>query len=131
VRLLLDTHIWLWSHLAPDKLTKRVISELEAPGNEVWLSPISIWEMLLLVEKGKVILDSNPYTWFAAVQSRVPLREAAVTGDVALRSRTIDLPHKDPADRFIAATAAVYGLTLVTSDDQILSSKEISLLANL
>jgi PIN domain nuclease of toxin-antitoxin system len=130
VRLLLDTHIWLWSLLKPESLSRRVASELDSAENELWLSPISIWELFILVEKGRVVLDRPPARWVAAVQESVPFQEAPLTGEVAIRSRTIDLPHQDPADRFIAATAAVYGLTLVTSDEKILTSKMVSLLPN-
>lgn len=130
MKLLLDTHIWLWSVLEPEKLSERVASELESTESELWLSPISIWELLILVEKGRVALDRPPATWIAAVQESIPIQEAPLTAEVAIRSRSIDLPHQDPADRFIAATAAVYGLTLVTSDPQILNSKTISLLPN-
>jgi PIN domain nuclease of toxin-antitoxin system len=130
VKLLLDTHIWVWSHLEPEKLTDRVAVELESAENELWLSPISIWELLIQVEKGRVVLDRDPRVWIADVQEAVPCREAPLTGEVASRSRLVDLPHQDPADRFIAATAEVYGLTLVTSDDQILTSKMLSLLPN-
>jgi PIN domain nuclease of toxin-antitoxin system len=130
VKLLLDTHIWLWSLLEPEKLTHRVAAELESPKNELWLSPISIWEFLIQVEKGRVVLDRDPREWIVAVQEVVPYREAPLTGEVASRSRLVDLPHQDPADRFIAATAEVYGLTLVTSDTKILNSKTLSLLPN-
>jgi PIN domain nuclease of toxin-antitoxin system len=58
VRLLQDTHIWLWSLLEPDRLARRVAEELEKPDNELWLSPVSVWEFLILVEKGRVSLDS-------------------------------------------------------------------------
>jgi len=130
VRLLLDTHIWLWSLLQPEKLSEHVAAELESAENELWLSPISIWELLILVEKGRVVLDRPAATWIAEVQKAVPIREAPLVKEVAILSRSIDLPHQDPADRFIAATAVVYGLTLVTSDDQILSSKMVSFLPN-
>src|SRR5436309_3246465 len=51
VRLLLDTHIWLWSLLDPKKLTPRVVKALEKVENELWLSPMSTWELLILVGK--------------------------------------------------------------------------------
>jgi len=44
VNLLLDTHIWLWSQLEPKKLGRRVTSELSNTGNELWISPVSVWE---------------------------------------------------------------------------------------
>ena len=62
--------------------------------------------------------------------SRRPFREAALTHAVALESRRLVLPHHDPVDRFLAASAKVYGLTLVTADERLLGSDEFSVLAN-
>ena len=130
-RLLLDTHILLWSLLEPGRLTQRVASELENPANELWLSPISTWEVLVLAEKGQVILEPDPITWIRNAYVRAPFREAPLSHKVAIESRLLDLPHQDPADRFLAATALVYVLTLVTADRRLLSSQEISVLPNL
>ncbi len=130
MKLLLDTHIWIWSLLEPDRLTSAVAKELESPDNEIWLSPISIWELLILVEKKRVILDTNVYEWIATALQTAPINEAPVNIEVALGSRKLNLPHEDPADRFIAATALVFGLTLVTADGHLLDLKEISLLPN-
>jgi len=130
LKLLLDTHIWIWSVLAPDRLSPQVATALESAENELWLSPISLWELLLLVEKGRLHLDMEPLAWIERALDLAPLQEAPLTGEVALRSRTVDLPHQDPADRFLAATAVVYGMTLVTADENILKSKTVSLLSN-
>jgi PIN domain nuclease of toxin-antitoxin system len=130
VRLLLDTHIWVWSLLDPAKLSRRVHAELESPDNELWLSPISSWEFLNLIEKGRVVVDKDPVPWVAEVSRAITLREAALTHEVAIESRLSDLPHQDPADRFLAATARVYDLTLVTADDRLLESRRIATLAN-
>jgi PIN domain nuclease of toxin-antitoxin system len=130
LRLLLDTHIWIWSLLEPAKLSRRVRAELEAPDNELWLSPISVWELLILIERGKVEVDKDPISWVAEISRSIALREAAVTHEVAVESRRIDLAHQDPADRFLAATARVYDLTLVTADDRLLSARTIATLAN-
>ena len=127
---MLDTHIWIWSLLEPDKLSHRVRAELESPDNETWLSPVSTWEMLVLIEKGRVTVDRDPLLWVAEVSRAVTLREAALTHEVAVESRAIDLPHQDPADRFLAATARVYDLTLVTADHRLLGSRRIATLAN-
>ena len=54
MRLLLDTHIWLWSLLEPRKLNRRVVKQLKNEDNELWLSPISIWEILILCEKKRL-----------------------------------------------------------------------------
>lgn len=130
MRLLLDTHIWVWSLLDPSRLSRRVRAELESPDNELWLSPISAWELLVLIEKGRVEVDKEGVQWVAEVSRSAALREAALTHEVAVESRVIDLPHQDPADRFLAATARVYDLTLVTADERLLTSRRISTLAN-
>ena len=130
MKLLLDTHIWVWSLLTPERLAPNVARELESPENELWLSPISVWELLIQVEKGRVTLDMEPSQWIEAAWRAAPLNEAPLITEVAIQSRRVDLPHQDPADRFLAATAVVYGLTFVTADDQILTSKTLSLLPN-
>ncbi len=130
MRLLLDTHVWLWSLLDPTRLTARVRRALSKADNELWLSPVSTWEFALLVERGRIEIAQDLDTWLAMANERAPMREAPLTHEIALRSRTLDLPHGDPADRFIAATAAVMGLTLVTADRRILASKQLTLMAN-
>lgn len=130
MKLLLDTHIWLWSLLEPERLSPEVRRTLEEPGNELWLSPISIWEALMLVERGRLAVDTDPITWIEEMVRALPRREALVTHEVAIESRRVTLPHQDPADRFLAATAAVYQLTLVTADDRLLHSKGFAVMAN-
>lgn len=130
MKLLLDTHIWLWSHLEPDRLRKRVRAALLAPANELWLSPISVWEVLLLVERGRVTIDGDPRAWIETAWAKAPMQEAPISHEVAMRSRVIDVPHQDPADRFLAATAQTYDLTLVTDDKNLLRGKGYDTLAN-
>jgi PIN domain nuclease of toxin-antitoxin system len=128
--LLLDTHILLWSLLEPSRLSRRISYELENDDNLLWISPISTWEILMLIEKGRIEIDLDPTDWMREIFSAVPLKEAPLNHEIAIQSRLIQLPHKDPADRFIAATAVVYGLTLVTADERLLLSDKFSLLPN-
>jgi PIN domain nuclease of toxin-antitoxin system len=131
VNLLLDTHVWLWSHTAPQKLSTRARSALSTPRNELWLSPISIWEFLLLAERGRVRVEAGltPEAWVREATARAPLRDAPLTRDVVWRSRSVVLGHDDPADRFLAATAAEYSLVLVTADERLLAGKGFRTLA--
>ena len=128
MRLLLDTHIWLWSLNDPARLGKRVLHELRNAENELWLSPISTWEALTLDAKGRIQLPPNIAEWVRLATA--PLLEAPVTHAIALAARQIACPHNDPADRLIAATAQVLRLTLVTGDVNLLGLGEISTLAN-
>src|SRR5471030_1913442 len=110
MRLLLDTHIWLWSALDPGHLSRRVKAALEDRDNELWLSPMSVWETLVLARKKRLTLETTAEEWVRRALSELPVREAPMTHEVAIRSETLRLGHKDPADRFIMATALVYDL---------------------
>jgi PIN domain nuclease of toxin-antitoxin system len=130
MKLLLDTHIWLWSLLEPDRLTKKVAQALEDQANELWVSPFSTWEAMILAEKGRIQLQPDPVHWLTQVFKSLPFRETLFNHQVAIQSRLLDLPHQDPVDRFLGATALVYHLTLVTADEDLIQSKKISILAN-
>jgi PIN domain nuclease of toxin-antitoxin system len=130
VRLLLDTHIWLWCLLAPERLVPSAVAQLDDVDAELWLSPISVWEALVLAAKGRVVLDGPATDWVDKQLRVAPLRDAPLTREVAIRSRDVELPHDDPADRFLAATAAVYDLTLVTADSRLIDCRSIHVLAN-
>ncbi len=94
--------------------------------SELWLSPITLWEVYVLSEKHRIRLQPNPAEWIQHVLDTIPFREAPGTYAVALMSRQIELAHQDPADRFLAATAIVYGLTLVTAAERLLNSHQFS-----
>lgn len=128
MRLLLDTHIWLWSLLEPSRLGSRARDELSSPDNELWLSPISTWEALLLNAKGKFRLPDDARGWLT--QATGKLREAPLTHEIAIAAQHLSFPHLDPADRFLAATAQILDLTLVTADTRLLGLGEIKTLAN-
>ena len=132
MRLLLDTHIWLWSVLEPAKLKRNVARALAAQENELWLSPISIWELSVLVEKKRIELDDDLDAWVSRAMSQATFREAPFTNEVAVEVSKLKFSHRDPADHFIAASAKVFDLTLVTSDPRLLplKSQGVAVLSN-
>src|SRR5581483_2849011 len=130
MRLLLDTHIWIWSHLSPQLLVPRVAKELEDANNELFLSPISLWEVLMLSQKGRVVFRPDVHTWIENRFQEVHLADAPVTHEVARETSRIRLRQRAPADYFLAATARVFDLTLVTADRNLLSVPDLSLLPN-
>jgi len=127
LKLLLDTHIWLWGLREPNRLGPRTLSNLRDSANEIWLSPISTWEALLLYSRGKIQLKVDLAEWLA--ESTEGIREAPLTHEIALVAQQLPL-HQDPADRFLAATAKVFDLTLVTADERLLGLGNIRTLAN-
>jgi PIN domain nuclease of toxin-antitoxin system len=130
VRLLLDTHIWLWCALEPARLSRRVSRAMVDPKNELWLSPMSVWETLVLARKKRLTLDPSPERWVRRALGELPIHEAHLNHEVAMRSEALQLGHDDPADRFIVATALVNDMTLVTADRRLLRSGLVPTLGN-
>lgn len=128
MKLLLDTHIWIWSVAEPKRLARRVQTELKNPNNELWLSPVSAWEVLLLHSKGRIRFRGNPRDWIN--DAILHFREAPLTHEIVVAAFELPLSHHDPVDRFLAATAGMLGLTLVTADSRLLGLGTISTLAN-
>ena len=128
MKLLLDTHIWLWSLGEPARLARHLQRELQNDENELWLSPVSTWEALLLHAKGRIRLHGDLPKWVA--QATAHFREAPLTHEIVIAAQQLPLSHPDPADRFLAATAQVLGLTLVTADERLLGLGKIATLAN-
>jgi PIN domain nuclease of toxin-antitoxin system len=129
MKLLLDTHIWLWYLLGDKRLSLQLKSAIVDFNTELWLSPISIWETLILVEKGRISLQPDPVTWVNLALKTLETREAQMNHAIAILSRHIVLPHQDPADRFIVATAIYYGLQLATVDANLTGNSALQTLS--
>jgi PIN domain nuclease of toxin-antitoxin system len=108
-------------------LGPRVNNELSNVNNELWLSSGSVWEALVLMQKGRVRVE-NPFGWVK--RAREQLREASLTAEMVELGLALGLPRADPADRFLAATAKILDLTLVTADENLLDLSEIVTLPN-
>jgi PIN domain nuclease of toxin-antitoxin system len=130
MKLLLDTHIWIWTHLEPWNLSSEVTKELGSPRNQLWLSPLSIWELVLLVEKKRLDLNADMGEWVRQSMKDLDLQEASFTSEVAHELRFTLLGYRDPGDRFLVATAKVYDLTLVTADQRLQQIPGLPILAN-
>jgi PIN domain nuclease of toxin-antitoxin system len=127
LRLLLDTHVWLWLTIDPKRLGRGTFKILKDEQNELWLSPVSTWEALTLHYKGRVELHGELSAWVLA--ATVGMKEALPTHEIMVAARQLPM-HQNPSDRMIAATALVLNLTLVTADERLLGLGNISVLAN-
>ncbi len=120
MNLLLDTHAWIFAATRSERLTDAARQALCDGGNRLFLSSISVWEAVLLAQRGRLGLVREPLDWVREVLRRVPAAQLPITHDIAIRSRNLDgYPGNDPADRFLIATALEHCLTLVTADEQI------------
>jgi PIN domain nuclease of toxin-antitoxin system len=130
VKLLLDTHIWIWLHSRREKIGGKVRKQIENPANELYLSPISIWEARHLERTGRLRLKEPFDVWLHQALSNAPLKEAPFTFAVADEASGISLPQNDIGDVFLAATALVHKMTLVTADEQLIGCKWLNVMAN-
>ena len=113
---LLDAHIWLWSIINKEKITANITELLINNSNKLFLSVISVWETLILVEKQKILINSKTEDWVEKALTLSGVELLDLNFEIVMESRKINLIHQDPADRFIAATAKYYKIPLITSD---------------
>jgi PIN domain nuclease of toxin-antitoxin system len=130
MNLLLDTHIWIWNYVEPWKVSSHVNHAISDLQNQLWLSPVSIWELVMLLEKRRIVLDKEMNTWVERSKRELSLREAPFSWAVAQEMRFMLLGHRDPADRFLVATARVYDLTLVTADESLMRVEGVRVIEN-
>jgi PIN domain nuclease of toxin-antitoxin system len=129
MKILLDTHIWVWYLFDNPRLPPTLSTAIADPQNELWLSPITLWEILLLSEKGRLSLQPNPMSWIDHALSVLETREAVLNNAIAILSRELACSHQDPADRFIAATALHYNLHLATVDQNLINIPSVKVIA--
>lgn len=118
--VLLDTHALIWWVAAPEELSMRARSAVDG-AETVAVSAASAWELALLVDAGRVALDRPVDVWFDDVARRSRVREVPIDREVAADSVALGQRgfHRDPADRFLYATAARERLLLVSKDPAI------------
>jgi PIN domain nuclease of toxin-antitoxin system len=119
VRLLLDTHVWLWLALAPDRVAEAVRSQIERAENEVYVSVASLWEVVIKTGTGKLTLPDPAETFWRRQTQESGVVALAVRSDHVLDVAALPQIHRDPFDRLLVAQARVEGFTLVTADPKV------------
>ncbi len=127
MKYLLDTHAWIWAMDKPDELPPKVRAEVFRAANMPFgLSVMSVWEASKKESIGKLRLSAPIGQWFALAIREPFVRLQPLTIDIAHESN--HLPgefHRDPADQIIVATARQHGLTLISTDERILSYQHV------
>ena len=119
MKYVLDTHVWVWWHMQPKKLSQRVRAIIADPEHyeELLLSAISCWEFSKLLEKKRIGISCDPEEWIREALEMSKLRLVPLTPTLSYRSTTLPLPfHEDPADQIIVATAREENATVMTKD---------------
>lgn len=116
MRLLLDTHVWLWTLVSPERLTSDASSLISDSGTQVFLSAASSWEISIKYRLGRLELPEPPETLIPLRLLRDGLTSLPVDHHHACRVASLPLHHRDPFDRLLIAQAQIENLTLATAD---------------
>jgi PIN domain nuclease of toxin-antitoxin system len=122
MRIVLDTHAWLWWVTDDRRLSrgaKNAIGKART-GGEILLSVISIWEIAKKVGKQQIVLDRPIRPWLAVATDQPGLALGELTPAILIESCSLPPPfHGDPADQIIVATARHHEAALVTKDESL------------
>ena len=121
MKLLLDTHVWLWWNTEPERLAPNAVRQIANPRNEVFLSAASVWEMAIKRRLGKLPLPEPVGSYVARRVQSDPVIALPVSLDHAAAVETLESLRRDPFDRVLIVQARHEGLRLLTVDDLVLA----------
>jgi len=130
VRLLVDTHCWLWMQTDPERFTPTVKSTLLAADTVVLLSAASSWEIAIKYALGRLPLPLPPTEYVPSRMQRSGTMPLPIEHYHCLHVSTLPLHHRDPFDRLLIAQAQLENLPLLTADRQLQSYDAEIILAN-
>ena len=116
MRVLLDTHVWLWMWGEPERIRNEARTVIEDPATELHVSAISAWEITTKFAAGRLKLPTSAEAWLADPAHRRELSELPITFAHAIRAGGLPPHHRDPFDRMLVAQAQVEGLVLMSAD---------------
>lgn len=116
MKLLADTHTLLWAITASHRLSHRGRETLTDPGNQVWFSTVSLWEIAIKLGLGRLDLAADWRNLIETGRKRLHARWLFVKPDHCHEVATLPWHHRDPFDRMLVAQAVAEGMTLLSRD---------------
>ncbi|NJK35729.1 MAG: type II toxin-antitoxin system VapC family toxin [Oscillatoriales cyanobacterium SM2_2_1] len=116
MRILLDTHIFLWFISGDTQLSTDVRDAIRDPDNEVYLSAISVWEAIVKYQLGKLPLPEHPETYLPKQRNLHQIASLDLNESSVLQLAKLPTLHRDPFDRMLICQALQNGLTIATVD---------------
>ena len=116
MKILLDTHVWLWLISEPKRIGRSAMKLLESPANDLYLSAISAWEIAIKFAAGRLSLPGKPADLITAWMAATDATPLSVEHRHALSIVSLPLHHRDPFDRMLIAQARVEGMPIMTCD---------------
>lgn len=120
MKLLLDTHIFLWYITASPSLSVDIRELISDPDHQVYLSPVSLWEILVKHRLGKLPLPEQPEVYLSRQRARHGIDSLALDESSVQRLASLPNYHRDPFDHLLICQALEHDLSLVTVDKAIL-----------
>ncbi|HSR67058.1 MAG TPA: type II toxin-antitoxin system VapC family toxin [Acidobacteriota bacterium] len=127
MKLLLDTHCWLWMRTAPEKLSGSARDLLIDPENDLYLSPASSWEIAIKYELGRLSLPEPPAQYVPKRLAQDSIQSLNIDHRHTLETASLPTHHRDPFDRLLIAQSRIEGLPLMSADE-VFSSYDVELL---
>lgn len=119
MRLLLDTHIFLWFIIGDRRLSENMRDNICDPDNEVYLSVVSLWEAIIKYQLGKLSLPQPPNVYLPIQRQKHQIASLSLNEASVSQLANLAKIHRDPFDRMLICQALEHGLTIVTVDDAI------------
>ena len=116
MKVLIDTHVFLWSIASPKKLSSRARSVIESGNNQVFLSVASLWEIVIKVQVGKLSLPDHAERYLRRRIAETDIEVLPITAEHTLKLFSIPDHHRDPFDRILVAQSLEEQIAIVTAD---------------
>jgi PIN domain nuclease of toxin-antitoxin system len=125
MKLLLDTHIFLWFINEDNRLNAQIIHLINNPNNQVFLSVVSIWECVIKYQTGKLNFPEKPESYLPKKRQEHLIKSLVVDEDSINYLANLPLLHKDPFDRLLICQSLQHNLIIITEDNAILKYPNI------
>ena len=119
MKLLVDTHAYIWWGVDPIKLSKKAAEALSRPDSEIYVSVASLWEIVIKSQLGKLKLPVSPQVFAARLREENLVRTLPILETHVYAHTTLSAIHRDPFDRMLIAQSLAEGLVLLTNDPRI------------
>lgn len=116
MKLLLDTHVWLWSLVSPNRLSSSVAGLLNSAENELYLSAASCWEIAIKYQLGRLLLPEHPEDFIGPRLLRDGIQGLQVSLQHAARVARLPMIHRDPFDRLLVSQSQIEKIALISAD---------------
>lgn len=119
MRVLLDTHVWLWMWSEPERLRNEARTIVEDPATQLNVSAVSAWEISTKHAAGRLRLPTSAHEWLSDRRHRRDVIDLPITFEHAIQAGTLPPHHRDPFDRMLVAQAQIERLVLLSADPKI------------